>query len=297
MEPEYGKGPVMDAGFDNWSLVPLSGVSIVFVALFGVVINVGLARPPPETPPSNSVESVIDRPLLHVSTIDCLLLHASPIVDHHLFHGLTYAAADLCPFLGAGFYGARSTADFCLSLDYGWYSGGVLSTAELRLSLGAGWYYGGVQSAAVLGGFSLRDGVFYGREDSGDAIIMWTSSLLGTGNATLLILWTELLEELSWSVPYYATGPLVSISASTSSPFFASTYLPLESSPCCTSILTCLLESPVLVNTSPLVLPTIMIPTMIIVMITVSHNIAAQLHISLEVLLLLLIPHFRRQLT
>lgn len=124
MEPEYGKGPVMDAGFDNWSLVPLLGVSIVFVALFGVVINVGLARPPPEPPPSNSVESVIDRPLLHVSTIDCLLLHASPIVDHHLFHGLTYAAADLCPFLGAGFYGARSTADFCLSLDYGWYSGG-----------------------------------------------------------------------------------------------------------------------------------------------------------------------------
>lgn len=59
----------------------------------------------------------------------------SPIDDHH--HGQPYEAA------GAGFSVTRSTPDFCLPLEYGWYSGGERSTADLGLTLDAGWYYGG----------------------------------------------------------------------------------------------------------------------------------------------------------
>ena len=124
MEPKSGNGSVMDSRMVHWCLVPLLRASIAYVALFGVVITVGLARPPPEPPPSKSMEVVIDRPLLQASTINRMLLQASPIVNIHLFLGQSYVATVLCPYLGAGFYGTRFTANFSLSLEYGWYSGG-----------------------------------------------------------------------------------------------------------------------------------------------------------------------------
>ena len=116
----------MDSWLDHCCLVPLLQASISLVALFGVVTTVGLARPPPEPPPSNTVEYVIDLPL-----------YATTIIEH-LFHGIAFTATDLGLAIGAGSYHGRahSTADRVLSLGYGlYYFGVVCSAADLSLSL------------------------------------------------------------------------------------------------------------------------------------------------------------------
>ena len=48
MEPKSAKGSMIDSQLDHWCLVPLLRASNVLVALFGVVITVGMERPPPE---------------------------------------------------------------------------------------------------------------------------------------------------------------------------------------------------------------------------------------------------------
>lgn len=108
----------MDSWLDHCCLVPLLQASISLVALFGVV--------PPEPPPSNTVEYVIDLPL-----------YATTIIEH-LFHGIAFTATDLGLAICAGFYHGRehSNADRVLSLGYGlYYFGVVCSAADLSLSL------------------------------------------------------------------------------------------------------------------------------------------------------------------
>ena len=141
MKLKSGNGLMMDSRLDRWYLVPCLRAANVLVALFGVVIAVGWAQAPTETP-SNTVNSLIDRPFVHEAAIIELVLSIGAGVQNG--RALLIAACILS--LGYTLYygGAQSTNGVSLPLGYGWYSGGERLPAGLGLSLNADWICGSV---------------------------------------------------------------------------------------------------------------------------------------------------------